>query len=121
LTDAREVVAVGRLVVGPGAALHPDREQHDDEDGARDESRASEHRTDHAGALILASRRRAVIPCASRTGGPRGPRPPPPPPWGPPPEGRPPVRDGGEISRVSSSTKSKSRMSSSCKAPGQTP
>ncbi len=67
-----------------------------------------------ASATSPASRSSGVMPCGARICGPRGPRPPPPPPCGPPPGGRPPVREGGAISRVSSSTKSKSRMSSSC-------
>ena len=104
LTGAREVVTVGRLVIGPGAALDPHREQDDDEDRERDEPRQPEQGRDPV--------RRPDL---------RSARPRPPPPCGPPPGGRPPVREGGAISRVSSSTKSKSRMSSSCTVTVKTP
>ena len=46
LADAREVVAVCRLVVRPGAALNPHREKHDDEDRERDEPGETEERRD---------------------------------------------------------------------------
>ena len=46
LADVREVVAVGRLVVLGGAALHPDREEHDHEDRERDEPGEPQERRD---------------------------------------------------------------------------
>src|SRR4029079_18708933 len=66
LTGAREVVAVGRLVVGSGAALDPDREQDDDEDSERDEPRQTEQGRDPMGRRELRSARSATASATAR-------------------------------------------------------